>query len=102
MAEAAYEIAIIIEYRVAPERRAEFLACLKVNCAETWADDGCLRMEISEPIGGDGTTFLLTERWRDQAAIDRHRRKPGHDEGHARLDRLIEAKRVWKCRVIGG
>ena len=96
------QIAIIIEYRVAPENRAAFLDQLQVNCAETLADDGCWRMEVSEPLGGDGTTFWLTERWRDQTAIDRHRLKPGHDDGHRAIDRLVASKRVVKASVIGG
>lgn len=96
------QIAIIIEYRVAHENRARFLEQLGINCAETLADDGCWRMEVSEPIDGDGLTFWLTERWRDQAAIDRHRTKPGHDEGHRAIDRLVQSKRVVKARVIEG
>lgn len=96
------QLAIIIEYRVTAESRAAFLAQLAANCAETLADDGCWRMEVSEPVGGDGLTFWLTERWRDQAAIDRHRLKPGHDDGHKAIDLLVAAKRVVKARVLHG
>ena len=98
----AREIAIIIEFRIAPGTRALFLERLRENCEETLRDDGCLRMEVSEPVGGDGGTFYLTERWRDQAAIESHRARPGHDESHARIDELILEKKVAKCRVVNG
>lgn len=96
------EIAIIIEYQVSPENRAAFLDQLHRNCADTLRDDGCLRMEVSAPVDGDGTTFFLAERWRDQASIDVHRRKPGHDEQHRVVDELVAAKRVAKCFVLSG
>lgn len=96
------EIAIIIEYQVAPENKARFLELLNENCSDTIKDDGCFRMEISEPIGGDGQTVFLTERWRDQAAIDSHRAKPGHDDSHVRVDELLAHKRVAKCSIVSG
>jgi quinol monooxygenase YgiN len=98
----AREIAIIIEYQVSPENRATFMDQLHRNCADTLQDDGCLRMEISQPVEGDGTTFFLTERWRDQASIDLHRQKPGHDDQHRAIDNLAAAKRVAKCLVLSG
>lgn len=102
MSQDAREIAIIIEYQVSPENKALFLERLHENCDDTLKDDGCFRMEVSEPIGGDGHTFFLTERWRDQAAIDKHRQKPGHDESHVRVDELLSTKRVAKCLVMSG
>ena len=89
------QIAIVIEFQVPNENRKLFLERLLENCKDTLNDDGCFRMEVSEPIDGGGTYFL-TERWRDQAAIDAHRRKPGHDAQHERLDALISAKRAAK------
>jgi autoinducer 2-degrading protein len=96
------EIAIIIEYQVAAEHRTVFLQALQENCAATLKDDGCLRMEVSLPDGGDGRIVWLSERWRDQAAIDKHRLQPGHDAQHARIDRLVETKRVIRGSVVFG
>ena len=96
------QIEIIVEYHVSPENRAAFLKDLRRNCAETLADRGCYQMRIWEPIGGDGRTIFLTEHWQDQAAIDEHRMKPGHDEQHARTDRLVAAKKVAKCVILSG
>jgi autoinducer 2-degrading protein len=96
------EIAIIIEYQVAAQNRAIFLQALQENCAATLKDDGCLRMEVSLPDGGDGRIVWLSERWRDQAAIDKHRQQPGHDAQHERIDRLVETKRVVRGSVVFG
>ena len=95
------QISIVIEFQVPEENRKLFLETLLANCKDTLDDDGCFRMEVSEPIDG-GRTYILTERWRDQAAIEAHRRKPGHDAQHERLDALVTAKRVAKGFVIAG
>ena len=94
------EIVIIIEFNFDAERREEFMARLIENCRDTLEDDGCYRMEIAEPIGTKGETIYLTERWRDQEAIDMHRAKEGHDAKHEAVDRLIRSKKVVKGHAI--
>ncbi|QQS11934.1 MAG: antibiotic biosynthesis monooxygenase [Rhodospirillales bacterium] len=87
-------IGVWIEYRARPGRREECLAALRRNCAETLRDDGCLRMELGTPATGDGATIVLSELWRDEAALAAHRARPGHDAGHAAVDALVESRRV--------
>lgn len=93
-------IAIIVEYDVPEQNRKLFMERLFENCDATLKDDGCLRMEVSQPIGGDGRVVFLTERWRDQASIDKHREQPGHDQQHERVDSLLTGKRVAKCHIL--
>jgi quinol monooxygenase YgiN len=90
------QIVLVIEYDVALENRSAFVNGMAKNCRDTLNDDGCLRMEFCEPIDGDGEKFVLTELWRDQESIDKHRQKPGHSETHAATDALVEKKRVLK------
>lgn len=85
------QIAILIELAPRPEQRAEFLQQLRLDAESTRADDGCLRMEVLHARDGSGR-IVLSELWRDQAAIEAHRAKPGHS--HAWQDALIEFKRV--------
>jgi len=87
-------LAIIIEFEPRPECREEFLRRLRADAAETLADDGCLRMEVLLARDGSGRV-LLSELWRDQAAIEAHRTKPGHS--HAWQEALILSKRVIVC-----
>lgn len=89
-------IAILIEYEVAPEKRAAFDSALRRNVNETMGDAGCLRMEILHPKGDPGR-IVLSELWEDRASIDRHRLKPGHDAGHAAVDALVTRKRALVC-----
>ena len=87
------KIAIIVEYDVPSENRAEFDVQLRKNVLETLQDEGCLRMEIlrhaSEP-----EHVVLNELWNDEGSIEKHRQRPGHDDSHKAVDRLLRSKRV--------
>jgi quinol monooxygenase YgiN len=37
---------------------------------------------------------VLHELWADEACIEKHRQRPGHDDGHQAIDRLLSGKRV--------
>ena len=87
-------IAIIIEFEPHPEHRAELLAKLEVDARETLRDEGCLRMEVLRACDGSGR-IVLSELWRDRAAIDAHRAKPGH--AHAWQEPLVRSKRTLVC-----
>lgn len=84
-------IAILVEFDPHPEHAQTFLRRLEADAAETLMDDGCLRMEVLHAVDGSGH-ILLSELWRDRAAIEAHRSKPGHthDWQHA----LLKAKKV--------
>jgi quinol monooxygenase YgiN len=90
-------IGIWIEYRIRPGTREAFLVAIRRNCADTLADDGCLRMELG--AGTDPDVFVLSELWRDQGSIERHRTEPGHDASHADVDALVAEKRVVRYAV---
>jgi len=90
-------IAILIEFDVKPECRAEFERLLTQDARATLDDAGCLRMEVLLPRAGD-QRVVLSELWRDQQSIEGHRSKPGHS--HAWQEPLINAKRVMVCDVL--
>jgi quinol monooxygenase YgiN len=93
-------IAILIEFDVKPECRAEFEQALRQDARATLNDAGCLRMEVLLPRPVDeagGGRIVLSELWRDQQAIEDHRSKPGHS--HAWQEPLIHGKRVTVCDV---
>jgi (4S)-4-hydroxy-5-phosphonooxypentane-2,3-dione isomerase len=90
-------LAIIIEFEVKPECRAAFEEKLRLDAAETLRDDGCMRMEILHPRG-ESHRLILSELWRDEAALAAHRNKPGHS--HAWQEALIAGKRVTSAEVL--
>jgi quinol monooxygenase YgiN len=83
-------LAIIVEFEVRLQCRAEFEARLRHDAVQTLRDDGCMRMEVF-PVRGEPNRFVLSELWRDEAAIEAHRNKPGHT--HAWQEPLIVSKR---------
>lgn len=90
-------IAIFVEFEPHSEHAIEFLETLKRDAAETLRDDGCLRMEVLAVRDGSGK-IVLSELWRDQAAIEAHRNKPGHS--HAWQEPLLKSKRVTICDAL--
>ncbi|RPI43982.1 MAG: antibiotic biosynthesis monooxygenase [Betaproteobacteria bacterium] len=90
-------IAIIVEFDPHPGRRAEFLEKLECDARETLRDDGCLRMEVLRACDDSGR-IVLSELWRDRAAIEAHRCKPGHS--HAWQEPLLRSKRVLVCETV--
>lgn len=88
------QIAIIVEFEPHAEQASEFLQKLALDAAETLDDDGCLRMEVLLTRDGSGW-IVLSELWRDQAAIEAHRTKPGHS--HEWQVPMIKSKRVLLC-----
>lgn len=91
--------AIIVEYVAKPEFREALEAHLRDGCVETLADDGCERMELSV-VRGDPMRLVLNELWRDQAALEAHRAKPGHEESHAAYAHMAAEKRVIVADLI--
>ncbi len=91
------QIAIIVEFEPHAEQASDFLRKLEQDAAETLEDDGCLRMEVLRTRDGSGR-IVLSELWRDEAAIEAHRTKPGHS--HAWQVPMIKSKRVLLCDLV--
>lgn len=92
------QIVLVIEYEVEVANRPKFLELMAQSCRDTIADEGCRRMELCRPVEGDDGRFVLTELWDNQACIDKHRMRPGHDAQHAASDALVARKRVLKLK----
>lgn len=90
-------LAIIVEFDVKPDCRAEFEAKLRHDAADTLRDEGCYRMEVLQ-VRGAPNRMVLSELWRDDAAIEAHRNKPGHT--HAWQAPLIVSKRVTAAELL--
>lgn len=91
-------IGIYVEFEALPGRfdglieklREEGEICMR-------QDDGCLRMELATPQAPDGRVLLI-ELWRDRAALQAHKDRPGHS--HAWQSDYVASKRVTVCDVI--
>lgn len=92
-------IAIIVEYEPLPDQNDELLRRVRASAEQCLREDGCLRMEVFTPEG-DAPRIVLSELWRDDAALKVHREQPGHDQQHAVIDELCQSKRVSRGTVI--
>ena len=93
------DIAIIVEYDVEPGCLEEQEKRVRASAAKCLQEDGCFRMEVFVPAGRDNT-LVLSELWRDEAALELHRSQPGHAEDHEYMDELCTGKRVLRG-VVG-
>ena len=59
-----------VMYTVPAERADEAARILRELGTASRAEPGCMGYEVVR--GEDGTTFVLFEKWRDQAALDAH------------------------------
>ncbi|WP_164742993.1 antibiotic biosynthesis monooxygenase [Mesorhizobium sp. Z1-4] len=94
------QVVLIIEYEVAEENRARFMQLMAESCEDTIRDEGCMRMELCQPQSGEDGVYFLTELWRDQSCIEKHRLKPGHSKVHEDIDALLAKKRVSKLNTF--
>ena len=91
-------IAIIVEYDVKPGCLEEQEKRVRASAAKCLQEDGCLRMEVFVPEG-QANKLVLSELWRDEAALEVHRSQPGHAEDHAHIDELCVGKQVRRGDV---
>lgn len=92
-------IAIIVEYDVKPGCLEKQEKRVRASAAKCLSEDGCLRMEVFVP-GGHENKLVLSELWRDEAALEVHRNQPGHAEDHAHVDELCVGKQVRRGDVL--
>ena len=92
------DIAIIVEYDVKPGCLEEQEKRLRASAEQCLQEDGCFRMEVFAAAGMENK-LVLSELWRDDAALEVHRNQPGHAEQHEFMDALCTGKRVLRGDV---
>ncbi len=64
-------VIVLGTFRVEPLERAEFLANRVALTQHSRAEDGCITYAFTADVV-DPSVVILTERWRDRAALDVH------------------------------
>jgi len=67
--------AMLVTFRVKPERRAEFRQALLADVANARQESGNLSMDLFQ-VRDDPNTFLFFERWMTKTALDNHFAQP--------------------------
>jgi quinol monooxygenase YgiN len=70
--------------KLAPGEIDRLSEAMAKQMAATIAEDGCEQYDFSRKVG-EPDTMLVSERWRDQAALDAHFRAPHMAEFNAVL-----------------
>ena len=94
-------IAMIMAIKVKPQHLASFREEIRTEAFHSAREPGCLRFDVLEDAT-DPLTFFLYEVFRDEAALDEHRKAP-HNL------RWLEISKGWRdesfrsrnvCRVV--
>jgi quinol monooxygenase YgiN len=72
MPEGRAMVVIAVTYRFPEERADEAAAILGELARASRLEDGCVGYEVARGGGDDRATFVLFEKWRDQAAVGAH------------------------------
>lgn len=82
-------VVLLVQFRVRPDRTAEFEEALTRLVEATRAEPGCLDFR-GHAAAGQGHRFLLYERWTDREALGRHDATPHLAAFKARFADLLE------------
>lgn len=84
---------VIAEFRVRPERLADFLEAARDDAAHSVADEpGCRQFDVVEPEGEDGTVVFY-EVYDSRAAFDAHLQTPHLERFRTAFPSLILEER---------
>jgi quinol monooxygenase YgiN len=80
----------LVRVSIRPERRDRWLELVRMNAAQTRAEEGCESYQISEDIE-TANDFVIVERWASLQAQYRHFRTPEFGELMGALGDVIAA-----------
>jgi (4S)-4-hydroxy-5-phosphonooxypentane-2,3-dione isomerase len=91
--------AIIVEFRLQPGTRPEFLRLIAKNaCASAQTEPGCRRFDVLEPDDQPDSVWLY-EIYNDEAAFEAHMRSAHFAEFDAKSASLVVGKSVIRCTL---
>lgn len=77
-----------VYFKVAPEKRDEFLENAKRVVAGTVAEEGCISYHLYEDTV-EANTFILVEKWRDAESLKLHEQTPHFQEFVGGINDLV-------------
>lgn len=91
--------AVVVRYRVRPDRTAELMALLKAHVARTKANEpGCVQFDILIPHR-EADTVHLYEVYADESAFAAHNASPGLADYKARSEPLLLERAITWCTI---
>lgn len=72
-------LSLIVTFPVKPGVQARFLTGIRRSITLSRAEEGNIAYNV-HAVNGEPTKFIIYERWKDQAALDIHFKKPNTGE----------------------
>jgi (4S)-4-hydroxy-5-phosphonooxypentane-2,3-dione isomerase len=101
--------ALVVEFRIKPGRRDDFLKLMKEHAAGSLAhSDGCLQFDVLVPKEvqfdapkqePDANRVFLYEVYRDEDAFQTHVKSPRVAKTRASYADMVESRRITRCAV---
>lgn len=93
-------ICLVVEFKVEPGTKAQFLEIIGEHAAQTLADEeGCLQFEVCDPLEGEDRVFLY-EMYADDAAFEVHKASPILARTRERYADILVSRDVHVCKVL--
>jgi quinol monooxygenase YgiN len=86
----------IVEYEVKPQHRAAFIEVAKGHAERSRAQDGCLQFDVLLATE-EANRVLFVEAWRDEAALDMHRKSAMMAQAPGTHEDWVVSRRVTRC-----
>ncbi len=94
-------LGLLVSVKIKPEQRAKFLEGIEVDAHGSRNDEpGCLRFDVLQDQG-DPNHFFFYEIYRDEAALEAHRKAPHYTAwGNIAQEVQSEPTQVTRCTTI--
>lgn len=93
-------LALWVKVRVKPEQRERFLKAIETDALGSEKDElGCLRFNVLRDAQ-DQNVYYFYEVYRDEAALEAHRKAPHYAVWAAAADTLDGAPQATRCATV--
>jgi autoinducer 2-degrading protein len=93
-------LAILVKVRVKPERQERFLKAIEHDALASERDEpGCLRFNVLQDER-DRNTYYFYEVYKDEAALEAHRKMPHYAVWQSPADTLDGPIEATRCQTV--
>jgi autoinducer 2-degrading protein len=95
-------LAMWVKVRIKPDQRERFLKAIEVDALGSERDEpGCLRFNVLQDAQ-DANVYYFYEVYRDEAALEAHRKTPHYAVWRAAADTLDGPTQPTRCHTVFG
>ena len=93
-------LAIWVKVRIKPDQRQRFLKAIEIDALGSEKDEaGCLRFNVLQDEQ-DENVYYFYEVYKDQAALEEHRKAPHYAEWRAVADTVDGPTQATRCKTV--